>query len=123
MEQDELFERLWTGAATLEEWTAAVSGGCAVPVTDNIIAIHTGYLFGNATAIRTAAGLLLIDTGSRETASQTLAALRRWDDSPVHTVVWRRTLPNLPRPPLRTTRRSRPRGQAFMNAVWRAKRR
>ncbi|MBI1774681.1 MAG: MBL fold metallo-hydrolase [Proteobacteria bacterium] len=50
--------------------------------------MHTGYLFGNATAIRTAAGLVLVDTGSRETASQTLAALRRWDDSPVHTVIY-----------------------------------
>jgi glyoxylase-like metal-dependent hydrolase (beta-lactamase superfamily II) len=88
MQQDSCSSASWTGAATLEEWTAAVSGGVAVPVTDNIVAIHTGYLFGNATAIRTAAGLVLIDTGSRETASQTLAALRRWDDSPVHTVIY-----------------------------------
>lgn len=88
MNQEELFERLWTGTATLAEWTAAVSGGSAVPVTENLIAIHTGYLFGNATAIRTAAGLVLIDTGSRETASQTLAVLRRWDDSPVDTVIY-----------------------------------
>nr|WP_283949751.1 alkyl sulfatase dimerization domain-containing protein [Limobrevibacterium gyesilva] len=32
--------------------------------------------------------MVLVDTGSRETASQTLAALRRWDDSPVHTVIY-----------------------------------
>jgi glyoxylase-like metal-dependent hydrolase (beta-lactamase superfamily II) len=72
----------------MDEWTASVSGGSVKPVADNIIAIHTGYLFGNVTAIRTGAGLVLVDTGSRETASQTLAALRRWDDSPVHTVVY-----------------------------------
>ncbi len=72
----------------MEEWTAAVSGGSARPVADGVITIHTGYLFGNATAIRTDAGLVLVDTGSRETASQTLAALRRWDDSPVHTVIY-----------------------------------
>lgn len=88
VEQDRLFERLWDGTAAMEEWTAAVSGGSARPVADNIIAIHTGYLFGNATAIRTAAGLVLVDTGSRETASQTLAALRRWDDGPIHTVIY-----------------------------------
>jgi alkyl sulfatase BDS1-like metallo-beta-lactamase superfamily hydrolase len=88
MEQDQLFERLWTGATTMEEWTTAVSGGFARPITDSVIAIHTGYLFGNTTAIRTGAGLVLVDTGSRETASQTLAALRHWDDSPVHTVIY-----------------------------------
>ncbi len=88
MEQDQLFERLWTGDAAMEEWTAAVSGGSARPITDRVIAIHTGYLFGNASAVRTDAGLVLVDTGSRETASQTFAALRRWDDSPVHTVVY-----------------------------------
>ena len=88
MEQDQLFERLWIGAAAMEEWTAAVSGGSARSITGSVIAIHTGYLFGNATAVRTDAGLVLVDTGSRETASQTLAALRRWDDSPVHTVIY-----------------------------------
>ena len=88
MEQDQLFERLWTGDAAMEEWTAAVSGGSAKPITDSVIAIHTGYLFGNASAVRTDAGLVLVDTGSRETASQTFAALRRWDDSPVHTVIY-----------------------------------
>ncbi|HEX4260478.1 MAG TPA: alkyl sulfatase dimerization domain-containing protein [Acetobacteraceae bacterium] len=88
MDQEQLFERLWTGAAAMEEWTAAVSGGSARPVADGVITIHTGYLFGNATAIRTDDGLVLVDTGSRETASQTLAALRRWDGSPVHIVIY-----------------------------------
>ena len=57
-------------------------------IADDIIAIHTGYLFGNTTAIRTANRLVLIDTGSRETASQTLAVLRRWYAGPVHTVIY-----------------------------------
>jgi alkyl sulfatase BDS1-like metallo-beta-lactamase superfamily hydrolase len=67
---------------------ASRSGGSAKPITDSVIAIHTGYLFGNTSAVRTDAGLVLVDTGSRETASQTFAALRRWDDSPVHTVIY-----------------------------------
>ena len=87
-DQVPLFERLWTGDAPLEEWTAAVSGGSVTSLADDAIAIHTGYLFGNTTAIRTAAGLVLVDTGSRETSGQTLAALRRWSDSPVHTVIY-----------------------------------
>ncbi|MGA3402232.1 MAG: alkyl sulfatase dimerization domain-containing protein [Acetobacteraceae bacterium] len=87
-EADQLFERLWHGDAAMEEWAATVAGGSARPISDDAIAIHTGYLFGNATAIRTNNGLVLVDTGSRETASQTLATLRRWDDSPVHTVIY-----------------------------------
>ncbi len=88
MEQDPLFEQLWHGAAPMEDWTASVAGGVARPLADGVASLHTGYLFGNATAIRTAAGLVLVDTGSRETAHQTLAALRRWDDGPVHTVIY-----------------------------------
>ena len=88
MEQEQLFERLWNGEAAMEEWSATVSGGAAKPITDDVIAIHTGYLFGNATAIRTNDGLVLVDTGSRETASQTLATLRHWDNAPVHTIVY-----------------------------------
>jgi len=88
MEQDQLFERLWNGEAAMEAWTATVSGGAAKAITDDVIAIHTGYLFGNATAIRTNDGLVLVDTGSRETASQTLATLRHWDNAPVHTIVY-----------------------------------
>lgn len=87
-EQDRLFERLWTGEAAMEVWSAAVAGGMARQIAPNIVTVHTGYLFGNVTAIRTADGLVLIDTGSRETASQTLAVLRNWDDGPVHTVIY-----------------------------------
>lgn len=86
--KDELFERLWNGEAAMDEWSAAVSGGSARQIADNAIAIHTGYLFGNTTACRTADGLVLVDSGSRETASQTLAILRKWDDAPVHTVIY-----------------------------------
>jgi alkyl sulfatase BDS1-like metallo-beta-lactamase superfamily hydrolase len=88
MEPDPLFERIWDGSATMEEWPASVAGGVARPIGEDAIAIHTGYLWGNATAFRTSEGLVLVDTGSRETASQTLAALRGWDDGSVHTVIY-----------------------------------
>lgn len=85
---DELFERLWQGGAKMEEWTASVAGGVSRQVDEDVIAVSTGYLFGNVTAIRTTAGLVMVDSGSRETAHETLAAIRRWDASPVHTVIY-----------------------------------
>ncbi|MSP67183.1 MAG: MBL fold metallo-hydrolase [Alphaproteobacteria bacterium] len=83
-----LFKRLWHGDAAMEEWTAAVAGGAVDTVTDDVIVVSSHYAFGNVTAIRTAEGLVLLDIGSRETAEQTLAAIRRWDDSPVHAVIY-----------------------------------
>lgn len=88
MAMDDLFERLWAGEAAMEEWTSSVSGGVSRQIDGDVIVVSTGYLFGNVTAIRTADGLVLVDSGSRETASETLQAIRRWDASPVHTVIY-----------------------------------
>ena len=82
MPQDALFERLWSGAAQMEEWTEAVSAGVITSVAENIITVHTTYFCGSVTAIRTTEGLVLIDTAKPDTAAQTLAAIRsnwqRW---------------------------------------------
>jgi alkyl sulfatase BDS1-like metallo-beta-lactamase superfamily hydrolase len=83
-----LFERLWNGTAPMEDWSAAVAGGSVNTISEDIISVSTSYLFGNVTALRTAEGLVVIDSGSRETADQTLAAIRRWDDRPVHTIIY-----------------------------------
>jgi alkyl sulfatase BDS1-like metallo-beta-lactamase superfamily hydrolase len=88
VEQDQLFERLWIGTAPMDEWTKAVSDGSVTAVTEDIITVHTTYFCGSVTVIRTAAGLVFIDTAKPDTAAQTLAAIRRWDDSPVHTVIY-----------------------------------
>jgi alkyl sulfatase BDS1-like metallo-beta-lactamase superfamily hydrolase len=88
MAHDALFERLWNGTAPMEEWTEAVSDGAITSVADNIITVHTTYFCGSVTAIRTAEGLVLIDTAKPDTARQTLALVRTWDDSPVHTVIY-----------------------------------
>lgn len=85
---NELIERIWRGETPMDAWTQAVSGGLCTEVADGIAAISTSYFFGNVTAIRTTQGLVLVDTGSRETAEQTMAALRRWDKGPVHTVIY-----------------------------------
>lgn len=83
-----LVERLWTGESAMEEWTAAVAGGAINAISDDMIVVSTSYLFGNVTAIRTREGLVLVDTGSRESARATLDAIRRWDDSRIHTVIY-----------------------------------
>jgi alkyl sulfatase BDS1-like metallo-beta-lactamase superfamily hydrolase len=88
MEQDQLFERLWHGTAPMEAWTQAVSDGAITAVAENVIAVHTTYLCGAVTVIRTAAGLVFVDTAKPDTAAGTLAAIRRWDNSPVHTVIY-----------------------------------
>src|SRR5713101_4707566 len=83
-----LFERLWSGDAAMEEWSAAVAGGSANEISDDMIVVSTSYLFGNVTAIRTGDGLVLVDTGSRETAKDTLKVIRRWASSPINTVIY-----------------------------------
>ncbi|NDZ18130.1 alkyl sulfatase dimerization domain-containing protein [Variovorax sp. WS11] len=81
-------EQLWQGAVPMEDWTAAVAGGSITPVGEDVVVVHTSYVFGNVTAIRTADGLVLIDTGSREIGDQIFAAIRKWDGRPVHTVIY-----------------------------------
>jgi alkyl sulfatase BDS1-like metallo-beta-lactamase superfamily hydrolase len=88
MEQDQLFERLWNGTAPMEEWTQAVSDGAVTHVCENIISVHTTYLCGCVTVIRTTAGLVFIDTAKPDTAGKTLTAVRRWDNSPIHSVIY-----------------------------------
>lgn len=88
MKQDPLFERLWNGTAQMEEWTEAVSEGAITAVAETVITVHTTYFCGSVTAIRTAEGLVLIDTAKPDTASRTLTVIRGWDRSPIHTVIY-----------------------------------
>ena len=88
MEQDQLFERLWSGTAPMEEWTQAVSHGAITAVADNIITVHSTYFCGSVTAIRTSAGLVVIDTANAALAPKTFAVVRQWDNTPVHTVIY-----------------------------------
>jgi alkyl sulfatase BDS1-like metallo-beta-lactamase superfamily hydrolase len=83
-----LVERLWSGEAAMGEWSAAVAGGSINAISDDMIVVSTSYLFGNVSAIRTDGGLVLIDTGSRESAKDALDAIRRWDSSAIHTVIY-----------------------------------
>lgn len=88
MASDPLFERLWSGNALMEEWTAAVSDGAITHVADDIITVHTTYFCGSVTAVRTTEGLVLIDTAKPDTARRTLEVIRSWDAGPIHTVIF-----------------------------------
>jgi alkyl sulfatase BDS1-like metallo-beta-lactamase superfamily hydrolase len=83
-----LFERLWNGTAQMEEWTEAVTAGVMTHVAENVIAVHSSYFCGSVTAIRTDAGLVLIDTAGSAFAKRTLDVIRTWDKSPIHTVIY-----------------------------------
>lgn len=85
---DALFERLWERSAPMEAWTESRQGGVITEVADGIIAVHSTYFCGSVTAVRTAAGLVVIDTANPVFAPQTLAAIRRWDAGPIHTVIY-----------------------------------
>jgi len=88
MEENQLFEQIWNGTAPMEEWTEAVSEGAVTAISENMISVHTTYFCGCVSVIRTTAGLVLIDTAKPDTAGKTLAAVRRWDNSPIHTVIY-----------------------------------
>jgi alkyl sulfatase BDS1-like metallo-beta-lactamase superfamily hydrolase len=88
VEYDQLFEQLWNGGAPMEEWTHAVSNTAVTVITDNVITVHSTYFCGSVTAIRTSAGLVLIDTANAALAARTYAAIQSWDSSPVHTIIY-----------------------------------
>lgn len=88
MAEDGIFERLWRGEAEMEEWTRAVAHGAVTAAADNVATVHSTYFCGSVTAIRTAAGLVIVDTANAALAGQTLAAIRRWDGGPIHTVIY-----------------------------------
>lgn len=72
----------------MDEWTEAVKGGAITDVANDVIAIHTTYYCGSCTVIRTAVGLVVIDTGNDATAHEMQAVRRSWDDGRVHTVIY-----------------------------------
>ncbi|MCC6381782.1 MAG: MBL fold metallo-hydrolase [Dehalococcoidia bacterium] len=78
----DLAERAWQGERPLDAYRDA---GQLFEVGEGI-ALVTG--FGNIVAVRTADGLVLVDTSQPEHVEGMLATLRRWDASPVHTVVY-----------------------------------
>lgn len=73
-DMNRLFERLWRGEAAMEEWSAAVTGGSAQAVCDDMIVVSTHYVVGNVTAIRTGA-----PTRSMTIGSASISAACAWN--------------------------------------------
>ncbi len=69
------------------EWQRAIGDCQAIPVAEDIVYIATRGVVGNVTAVRTAEGLVVIDSGSALTARKIYDVLRAWDPSPIHTVI------------------------------------
>jgi alkyl sulfatase BDS1-like metallo-beta-lactamase superfamily hydrolase len=83
----ELADRLWTGQATVETHHPLGSGdGGLVEVGDGVAFWHS---FSNATAVDTAAGLLLVDTGDPLFGPLLHQRVRDWrPTAPLHTAVF-----------------------------------
>jgi alkyl sulfatase BDS1-like metallo-beta-lactamase superfamily hydrolase len=95
MDLSDFVDRIWDGAVSVEEVHTGSPGE----------AEHMKRLRGGAwaeaapdvafwlarsdvSALRTSGGLVLVDTGERDSASEMLAALRRWSADRVHTVIY-----------------------------------
>lgn len=77
----------WT-SFRFPDWQRAIGTSKVTPVADNLVYIATRGVVGNVTAVRTAEGLVVFDTGSASTARQVYDALRSWDTGPIHTVIF-----------------------------------
>lgn len=80
-----LAEKLWTGETPIEEVHPISFSGDLTPVADGVAFVPS---FANVTAIATAEGLVLIDTGSAMFADSNFEQIRRWCRDPVHTAVF-----------------------------------
>jgi alkyl sulfatase BDS1-like metallo-beta-lactamase superfamily hydrolase len=76
---------LWTGRRSIEDTHPFSLLGAAEEVADGVAFVPC---FANVSALRTAEGLVLVDTGSPPLAQHVFDAVRAWDTSPLHTAVF-----------------------------------
>ena len=80
-----LADRLWRGDVHIGEYHPVTHLGGIVEITDDVVFLPA---FANVTATRTAAGLVLVDTGSSFVATAIHDELRRWTAQRLHTAVY-----------------------------------
>ena len=80
-----LADRLWRGEVGTSEYHPVGHLGGLAEVTDDLVFLPA---FANVTAIRTADGLVLVDTGSAFVARAIHDELRRWSTARLHTAVY-----------------------------------
>ena len=80
-----LADRLWCGEARTSEFHPVGHLGGMAEICEDVAFLPA---FANVTAIRTADGLLLVDTGSVFVAQEIHSQLRRWTDERLHTAIY-----------------------------------
>jgi len=80
-----LADRLWRGEAKTSEFHPVSHLGGMAEICDDVVFLPA---FANITAIRTADGIVLVDTGSSLAAEQNHAELRRWSGQRLHTAIY-----------------------------------
>jgi len=80
-----LADRLWRGEVHVSEYHPLTHLGGIAEITNDVVFLPA---FANVTAIRTSAGLVLVDTGSSYVAQAIHDELRRWTSQPLHTAVY-----------------------------------
>jgi glyoxylase-like metal-dependent hydrolase (beta-lactamase superfamily II) len=80
-----LADRLWRGDAHVTEFHPVGHLGGLAEITSDVVFLPA---FANVTAVRTADGLVLVDTGSAFVANAIHQELRRWTTQRMHTAVY-----------------------------------
>jgi len=80
-----LADRLWRGEARTSEFHPVGHLGGMAEICEDVAFLPA---FANVTAIRTADGLVLVDTGSIFAAKEIHSQLRRWTDQRLHTAIY-----------------------------------
>src|SRR5437764_12790123 len=78
-----LAERFWRGEIKGPELIRAT--GVTEEIAPGVLFAHA---FANVTAIRTEAGLLLVDTGNFRARDKTLATVRAWRTAPLAAAIY-----------------------------------
>jgi alkyl sulfatase BDS1-like metallo-beta-lactamase superfamily hydrolase len=79
----ELAERFWCGQMRGPDLVRAT--GAVEEIAPGVLFVHA---FANVTALRTEAGLVLVDTGNYRARDKTFASVREWDTAPLVAAVY-----------------------------------
>ena len=79
----ELAERFWRGEVRGPDLVRPT--GAVEEIAPGVLFVHA---FANVTALRTDAGLVLVDTGNYRARDKTFAAVREWDTAPLVAAVY-----------------------------------
>ena len=84
----DIADRLWRGEVPITRFHPVGHSGALTGFAEICGGVAFVPAFANVTAIRTADGLVLVDTGSEFAATTIHDELRRWDDQRLHTAVY-----------------------------------